>query len=305
MNDNAVPMKKTKAERVFGLIDSIATALCLLFAMRELVVFLGQEVDIKYYPFIYFLLAVSNVMQAIPRFRTDRAEFGKLIGIAAFYTVVGSLIRFAPSSIAVALAYAAFFAAALSNRIMKIVSNHKARSVVFNGMIALTALMLIIETVLLGSEYAASLFLFQVFFVAFSCIGHIVFISFAQMRFKVMMKIIRKTFAAEILFGMVLLIVSFSFVFVAIEPEITNFADALWYCFAVVTTIGFGDLTVFSLAGRLLSVILGIYGIVVVALITSIIVNFYNEVKDSDNEKENALPKPAEADDNTDNREGE
>ena len=45
------------------------------------------------------------------------------------------------------------------------------------------------------------------------------------------------------------------------------------------TTIGFGDLAATSALGRLLSVILGIYGIIVVALITSIIVNFYGELK--------------------------
>jgi hypothetical protein len=44
-----------------------------------------------------------------------------------------------------------------------------------------------------------------------------------------------------------------------------------------VTTIGFGDLTAVTDFGRILSVILGAYGIVVVALITSIIVNFYGE----------------------------
>lgn len=33
-----------------------------------------------------------------------------------------------------------------------------------------------------------------------------------------------------------------------------------------------------SLVGRTLTVILGIYGIVVVAIITSVVVNFYNEV---------------------------
>ena len=47
------------------------------------------------------------------------------------------------------------------------------------------------------------------------------------------------------------------------------------------TTIGFGDLTAVTDFGRILSVILGAYGIVVVALITSIIVNFYGEMKAS------------------------
>ncbi len=47
---------------------------------------------------------------------------------------------------------------------------------------------------------------------------------------------------------------------------------------------------------------LGLYGIVVVALITSIIVNFYNEVKDSEG-KTKPLPEAADADDNTENEE--
>ena len=58
-----------------------------------------------------------------------------------------------------------------------------------------------------------------------------------------------------------------------------SYGDALWYCFAIVTTIGFGDVASVSVIGRILSVILGFYGIIVVAVITSIIVNFYNETK--------------------------
>ena len=52
----------------------------------------------------------------------------------------------------------------------------------------------------------------------------------------------------------------------------------MWYCFAVVTTIGFGDFAAVTPFGRILTVVLGMYGIVVVAIMTSVIVNFYNEV---------------------------
>ena len=97
---------------------------------------------------------------------------------------------------------------------------------------------------------------------------------------RVLRKIIRKTFAAEILFGLILLIVSFSYVFWVMESGLPTYFDAVWYCFSIVTTIGLGDVTVLSPYTRALSIILGIYGIIVVALITSIIVNFYNEVKD-------------------------
>ncbi len=59
-----------------------------------------------------------------------------------------------------------------------------------------------------------------------------------------------------------------------------------WYCFAVVTTIGFGDITVTTLIGKILTVILGLYGLVVVAVITSIVVNFYNETAGKKDKKE-------------------
>lgn len=110
-------------------------------------------------------------------------------------------------------------------------------------------------------------------------VASIVPLAFSSIRLDILKKIIKKTYATEILFGIVLLIVAFSFILPAFEPGIDNFWDALWYCFAIVTTIGFGDIYATSGIGRILSVILGLYGIIVVSLITSIIVNFYGEMK--------------------------
>ena len=70
------------------------------------------------------------------------------------------------------------------------------------------------------------------------------------------------------------------------EENIESFPEALWYCFAVVTTIGFGDFVAVTPIGRILTVILGLYGIVVVAVITSIVVNFYNETSGKKDQKE-------------------
>ena len=109
-------------------------------------------------------------------------------------------------------------------------------------------------------------------------------ISFSQVKLDVLGRIIRRTYAAEILFGMLLLITAFSIVLPNFELNIDTFGDALWYCFAIVTTIGFGDITAVTIPGRIISVILGLYGLIVVALITSIIVNFYNETKNAEDE---------------------
>lgn len=89
--------------------------------------------------------------------------------------------------------------------------------------------------------------------------------------------IIRKTLTEEILLGLLFTVTLFSVYFTLVEPNMVSFADSLWYSFSVVTTIGFGDVTVTTTLGRILSVILGMYGIVVVGLVTSIIVSIYNE----------------------------
>ncbi len=124
----------------------------------------------------------------------------------------------------------------------------------------------------------------MILFIAWQCVAHVGTIAFARIDMPTLKKIVRKTYAAEILFGIVLLIVAFSLVFPYLEEGIATFNDALWYCFAIVTTIGFGDFSAVTPLGRILSVILGIYGIIVVALITSIIVNFYGEMKSDDDE---------------------
>ena len=102
--------------------------------------------------------------------------------------------------------------------------------------------------------------------------------AFSRIHFATLKDILRRTYALEILLGLITLIVACSFLFFLFEDDM-SYPDALWFSFAIVTTIGFGDVTVKSVVSRILSVILGIYGIIVVALITSIIVNFYNETK--------------------------
>lgn len=82
----------------------------------------------------------------------------------------------------------------------------------------------------------------------------------------------------EIILALLIIVILCSLYFTLVEVNITSYVDALWYSFAVITTIGFGDVSVTTTFGRMLSVILGVSGIVVVALFTSFIVNFYNEM---------------------------
>jgi hypothetical protein len=111
-------------------------------------------------------------------------------------------------------------------------------------------------------------------------------LSLSELKLNTLVKIMFRTYALEIIFGLLTLIVASSLILMYEEPTMTYFPDALWYCFTVVTTVGFGDFYATTLIGRLVTVVLGIYGIIVVAVITSIIVNFYNETKGKEDIKE-------------------
>lgn len=106
-----------------------------------------------------------------------------------------------------------------------------------------------------------------------------------KLKLDVISKIIKKSLVKEIILVLLILVVLCSVYFTLVEPNLTSYVDALWYSFAVITTIGFGDISVTTTFGRILSVILGISGIVVVALFTSFIVNFYNEMNQKREER--------------------
>lgn len=176
-----------------------------------------------------------------------------------------------------------FFAVVIVNRIFSLAAPPRTVRKAIANILAILLVLAFVITMLAMDPIGFILITMFSVCVAIKSQFHIIAISFSQIKLNALRKIVRKTYVMEILFGLVLLIVSFSSYFKAMEPGFESYFDALWYCFAVVTTIGFGDYTVILPFSRFLSVILGIYGIIVVALLTSVIINFYGEIK---NEKE-------------------
>ncbi len=204
-----------------------------------------------------------------------------LINADIYFACFIMLIIGGPTEKLLNIAGLLFWLMLVLSRVFSAVIKHTLRSIILN----------IIATILLFSLFFAIRFDFgivSIFSIILPMI-QIISVAFSQIKISILKRIIRKTFAIEILFGMLLLIVSISIVLPDFEPGIDSFSDAMWYCFAIVTTIGFGDFTSVTGLGRLLSVILGIYGIIVVSLITSIIVNFYSEVKEDKDENEAAV----------------
>lgn len=172
-----------------------------------------------------------------------------------------------------------------------------ARAYVLNGILILFAFLVGIGLMFPGEILPVQVVILIVCtFVTITAFLEVVGAASSSLKFNVLFKIIMRTYALEILIGLLTVMVAFSLLFPLFEEKITNFGDGLWYSFTVITTIGFGDMVATSLVGRILTVILGMYGIIIVAVITSIIVNFYNEtagkkdestLKEIKNEQEN------------------
>lgn len=64
------------------------------------------------------------------------------------------------------------------------------------------------------------------------------------------------------------------------DSNVESLFDAIWFCVAVVTTIGFGDIVVTNIVARIVTIILALYGILVIAVITGVIVYYISKMLD-------------------------
>lgn len=95
---------------------------------------------------------------------------------------------------------------------------------------------------------------------------------------KLLWIILKRTKATQILLGFVLFLFATAAVIQLAEPDINRYGDALWYCYAVISTAGFGDLVAVTFIGKICSVLLTIYALFVVAIATGVVVNFYTQM---------------------------
>ena len=238
----------------------------------------------------FVLLSLTTFLRATAwRYRNQIPERRRLDFIfAGLFLACAVAIFIWPTVSVMTIAGIVFMASLIPSRVLSILRNRKWYNILLNVAFILLVIFSIWD--LWSEEESRLLFVVVVMLlIAFRSLIRIMSVTFARLRLDLLRDIVRKTYAAEIIFGLLLLLIA-SFSFVLLYTDRASFdgqyTNALWYCFAVVTTIGFGDMTAVSAIGRILSVILGIYGIVVVALITSIIVNFYGEMKKAGNEEE-------------------
>ena len=237
---------------------------------------------------VFLLLGLMHVVMYL-RVRT-KVYLIKCIVLLIVNAALGIIVLFAKENpILFSITAGLYCLTIVLSRIFSVINNHSLRNIVLNVLIILVAIGMAIGLMSTPSktmEDVQTVILVECVFIAIVSFIEAMTIALAQLKVRILIKIIMSTFSLEVLFGLLVMIVAFSFVFIAVEPNITNFPDSLWYSFAVVTTIGFGDIVAVTPIGRILTVLLGLYGLVVVAVITSIIVNFYNETMGKSDAKE-------------------
>ncbi len=230
------------------------------------------------------LLGVNRIGLHLSNFKKNIIEN---IFITCFIFVIALLVSFTKYSIYfLTSALFCYCLTIIGFRILKLKEDHSTQSIIFNVLcIILSFLMSFVfffpaiyakhATSVSNSNFIVMCFSF---IIIVSSSKNLIFPYHHFLKLDVVSRIIKKSLVYEILMILIILIILCSVYFTVVEPNITSYVDSLWYSFSVITTIGFGDVPVVTTFGRILSVILGISGIVVVALVTSFIVNFYNEM---------------------------
>ncbi len=97
-------------------------------------------------------------------------------------------------------------------------------------------------------------------------------------RLKILKNILVRTKAYQLILSFLAFIMIDSLIILLVEPDITHYGDAIWYCFVSLTTIGFGDIVAKTLIGRVATVLLSVYALFILAIITGVVVNFYTQI---------------------------
>ncbi|MBR2491550.1 MAG: two pore domain potassium channel family protein [Ruminiclostridium sp.] len=96
-------------------------------------------------------------------------------------------------------------------------------------------------------------------------------------KLRILRMVLHKTKADRLVLGFVgFLLVIAAVVWVA-EPSIPTYGDALWFCYAVLSTSGFGDFTAVTFVGRICAVLVTVYSIFVIAIVTGVVVSFFQQ----------------------------
>lgn len=310
---NGVYMEKVKSKRnkafIFGFVNGILAVLACLATIGLSIS--NNYVSIYTLSTSLFCLGLNRVGLHLSKIKENFIEYFIFTGLIF---VLSILVGFTKYSIYFLITSLFLYSlAVIMTRYFAMKKDRSIQSIVFN---ILCIVFLFLSSFIfffpaIYAKHATSVsnsnFIVMIFSLTILCASskNLLFPYHHELKLNLIRDIIKRSLAYEIILSLLILVVLCSVYFTIVEPSMTSYVDSLWYSFSVITTIGFGDVYVVTTFGRILSVILGISGIVVVALFTSVIVNFYNEMNKRREEKEmHKILEKVEEIENKENKEG-
>ncbi|MBR6071214.1 MAG: two pore domain potassium channel family protein [Acholeplasmatales bacterium] len=278
--------KKTKNALfiVFNLVLSLMTMTLMLFVITRML-----DNDSNNVALFIGLALISQTLHQVLLYLiyTNKKDRLRILVVGCIYVVAAifgfmarnNYVFFYLSTFLVTMALAA-------NQILTIFKEKDKKGIITNILMSVVLIGLGVAVLFaMNEKESVYIPLVSAILLLFISVRRILAPSLKYEKMKLLVNIMVKTHTFDALICLLAFIIAFSFMFPMVETKITTFWDAMWYCFTVITTIGFGDFYAESVVGRILTVILGIYGIVVVAILTSVVVNFYNEVSAKEKDK--------------------
>ncbi len=97
------------------------------------------------------------------------------------------------------------------------------------------------------------------------------------LRPRIVWTIVRTSGLLPVTVSFIAVFIIVSVIVAKVEPAIPTIADAAWFLYTVIITIGLGDYTCVTTVGRLAAIVLSLYSVFYLALITGTVVSYCNE----------------------------
>lgn len=97
-------------------------------------------------------------------------------------------------------------------------------------------------------------------------------------QFRILKKILKFTNLDKALYTLLILIAVSSLIVYKWETNVETIFDGFWWSLTTVTTVGYGDIIISTKVGRVVGVILMVYGVLLLSLITGTIVAYASEI---------------------------
>ena len=90
-------------------------------------------------------------------------------------------------------------------------------------------------------------------------------------------KLLNRTGAIKFFFAYLIILLISGFILSLIEPQVHGIFEGFYFTFVASTTIGFGEIVPVTIRGRIITIIVTLFGVLTGAMVPGVVVAYYTE----------------------------